>query len=452
MQDFFSEHLSSQLLVSLLVMAIVIHIILGTVTLCIYAERKISAYIQDRIGPNRTGFDFGLPFLGFLKGFLGLGQALADGLKFFLKEDYRPTNVDKVLFTLAPAIVIIPAFIGFMILPWGGVWDMPLFNLPLIGAIGGEKVFVTGAHVNVGVIYLLAVASMGAYGITLGGWASNNKYSFLGGLRATAQMISYEIPLGLALLATLLVAGSFMPEGIVRWQADNAWLILAMPLAALLFYVCSLAEANRAPFDNAEAEQELVGGYHTEYSSMRFALFFLAEYSHLITGSAFFALFFLGGYHLPMVPGLSHLTDPDTTTFLAVLAKFTVLFTKACLLVVLAMVIRWSLPRMRYDQIMQLGWQSLIPMGMVLLVVISFMVYKGWTGPVQLFIANAAVFAVVVLLQPVLGRVMGRSTANRRIPMYGSRFFPVPGTVVNTAPTDPMALEDRPVQGTVATS
>jgi NADH-quinone oxidoreductase subunit H len=242
-----------------------------------------------------------------------------------------------------------------------------------------------------------------------------------------------------------------MPEGIVRWQVNNGWLMASMPLAALLFYVCSLAEANRAPFDNAEAEQELVGGYHTEYSSMRFALFFLAEYSHLITGAAFFALFFLGGYHLPG-PGIGHLTDPDTTTFLAVIAKFTVLFTKACLLVVLAMVIRWSLPRMRYDQIMQLGWQSLIPMGMVLLVVISFMVYKGWTGPVQLFIANAAVFAVVVLLQPVLGRVMGRSTANRRIPMYGSRFFPVPGTSVNTAPTDPMALEDRPVQGTVATS
>lgn len=451
MPDFIREHLSSQLFVSLHVMAIVIHIILGTVTLCIYAERKISAYIQDRLGPNRTGFDFGLPFLSFLKGFLGLGQALADGLKFFLKEDYRPTNVDKVLFTLAPAIVIIPAFIGFMILPWGGVWDMPLLNLPLIGQIGGERVYVTGAHVNVGVVYLLAVASVGAYGITLGGWASNNKYSFLGGLRATAQMISYEIPLGLALLATLLVAGTFMPEGIVRWQVENTWLIVAMPLAAVIFYTCALAEANRAPFDNAEAEQELVGGYHTEYSSMRFALFFLAEYSHLITGAAFFALFFLGGYHIPLVPGLSHLTDPDTTTFLAVLTKFAVLFTKACLLVVLAMVIRWTLPRMRYDQIMQLGWQSLIPMGMVLLVVISFMIYKGWTSVPALFLANVLVFAGTALVQPLLAKAFGRSTANRRIPLYGSRFMPVPGTVVNTRPTDPMALEDRPVQGTVST-
>ena len=451
MPDFILEHLTSQLFVSLHVMAIVIHVILGTVTLCIYAERKISAYIQDRIGPNRTGFDFGLPFLGFLKGFLGLGQALADGLKFFLKEDFRPRNVDKILFTLAPGIVIVPAFIGFVILPWGGVWDMPAFDLPLIGPIGGERVHVTGAHINVGVVYLLAVASLGAYGITLGGWASNNKYSFLGGLRATAQMISYEIPLGLALLATLLVAGTFMPEGIVRWQADNGWLIIAMPLAAVLFYTCALAEANRAPFDNAEAEQELVGGYHTEYSSMRFALFFLAEYAHLITGAAFFALFFLGGYHLPG-PGIGHLTDPDTTTFLAVLTKFAVLFTKACLLVLLAMLIRWSLPRMRYDQIMQLGWQSLIPMGIVLLVVISYMIHQGWTSVPALFAANVAVFVGTILVQPVLARLFGRSTANRRIHLYGSRFMPVPGTEVLTAPTDPMALEDRPAQGTVSTS
>ncbi len=447
MPDFIREHMTGQLLVNLVVMAIVIHLILGMVTMCIYGERKISAYIQDRIGPNRTGLDFGLPFLGFLRGFLGLGQALADGLKFFLKEDYRPTNVDKVLFTLAPMITIVPAFIGFLILPWGGVWDMPVFDVPLIGEVGGERVFVTGAYVNVGVIYLVAVASLGAYGITLGGWASNNKFSFLGGMRATAQMISYEIPMGLALLGVLLVAGTFMPEGIVRWQVENAWTIVAMPLAAVLFYVCSLAEANRAPFDNAEAEQELVGGYHTEYSSMRFALFFLAEYAHLITGSAFFALFFLGGYHLPG-PGVGHLTDPGTTTFVAVLVKFLVLFTKAILLVVLAMVVRWTLPRMRYDQIMHLGWQSLIPMGLALVVVVSWMIHKGWTSVPALFLANVGVFMAAVLIQPLVARAFGRSTANRRIPMYGSRFMPVPGTPALTRPTNPLAIEDRPVQST----
>ncbi len=452
MTEFLQEHLTGQLIVSMIVMAIVVHVILGSVTICIYGERKISAYIQDRIGPNRTGFDFGLPFLGFLKGFLGLGQALADGLKFFVKEDYRPTNVDKVLFTLAPAICIIPALIGFVILPWGGVWNMPTFTIPLLDVtVAGGEVHVTGAHISIGVVYLLAVASMGAYGITLGGWASNNKYSFIGGLRATAQMISYEIPMGLALLAMLLVLGTFMPEQIIRHQVETGWGILSMPLAAVLFYTCALAESNRAPFDNAEAEQELVGGYHTEYSSMRFALFFLAEYAHLITGSAFFALLFLGGYHLP-IPGLSQLTSPDATSFLAVLVKFTVFFTKAMGMVFFAMLIRWTLPRMRYDQIMQLGWQSLIPVGMVLIVATSYMVYMGWTATLPLLVMNAVVFAVMLVVTPVLGKAFGRSTSNRRIPMYGSRFNPVAGTATSARPTDPMALEDRPVQGTVSTA
>lgn len=452
MADFLQEHVTGQLLVSMIVLAVVVHVILGSVTICIYGERKISAYIQDRIGPNRTGFDFGLPILSFLKGFLGLGQALADGLKFFVKEDYRPTNVDKVLFTLAPAICIVPALIGFVILPWGGVWDMPEFTIPVVDlTVGGGPVYVTGAHVSIGVVYLLAVASMGVYGITLGGWASNNKYSFIGGLRATAQMISYEIPMGLALLATLLVLGTFMPEEIVRKQVEDGWGILSMPLAAALFYVCALAESNRAPFDNAEAEQELVGGYHTEYSSMRFALFFLAEYAHLITGSAFFALLFLGGYHLPG-PGLSQLTSPENTTLLAVLIKFTVFFTKAMGMVFFAMLIRWTIPRMRYDQVMQLGWQSMIPMGMVLMISTSVMVYLGWTGVLALIAMNAGVAIVVMVAQPILSKAFGSSTGNRRIPLYGSRFNPVAGETINTSPTDPMALEDRPVQGTVQTT
>jgi len=454
MADFIQQHVTGQLLVSLIVMAVVVHVILGSVTICIYGERKISAYIQDRIGPNRTGFDFGLPALGFLKGFLGLGQALADGLKFFVKEDYRPTNVDKILFTLAPAICIVPALIGFVILPWGGVWDMPEITIPLIFmdlTVGGEAVHVAGAHISIGVVYLLAVASMGVYGITLGGWASNNKYSFIGGLRATAQMISYEIPMGLALLATLLVLGTFMPEEIVRQQVESGWGILSMPLAAVLFYVCALAESNRAPFDNAEAEQELVGGYHTEYSSMRFALFFLAEYAHLITGSAFFALLFLGGYHLP-IPGLSQLTSPENTGIIAVLVKFTVFFTKAMGMVFFAMLIRWTIPRMRYDQVMQLGWQSMIPLGMVLIVATSVMVYLGWTGMLALIVMNIAVAAVVLIAQPILSRAFGSSTGNRKIKLYGSRFNPVEGTDVSAAPTDAMALEDRPVQGTVQTT
>lgn len=444
MPESISSLFTPQLIVSLFVLAIVANVVLLSVAYSIYLERKISAYIQDRIGPNRAGFDFGQEWLrflshdGFTKGLWGLGQPMADGLKFLLKEDYRPARTDKVLFTLGPVMIIAPALIGFVIIPWGGLWE-----------VGGELVRVAGANVNVGVIYLLAVASVGVYGVTIGGWASNNKYSFLGGLRATAQMISYEIPLGMALLATLLVMGTFLPQGIIEHQARHGWGLVNMPLAALLFFISSLAESNRAPFDNAEAEQELVGGYHTEYSSMRFAMFFLAEYAHMITGMAFFTLLFLGGYQLPWISWL----QPDVygaglAGFGIVLLKFFVFFTKVMILICFQMVIRWTLPRLRYDQVMMLNWQSLIPIGLVLVVATSFMVHFGQTSWLPLFVMNVALIAGVVLVQNTLPH----STTNRRIPLYGSRFSPVPGEAVSTAPTDPMALEDRPVQGTVPTA
>ncbi len=435
--------ISPQLFVSLNVMAIVVHVILIGVAYSIYLERKISAYIQDRVGPNRVGFDFGIPQLAFLKGIFGLGQPLADGLKFILKEDYRPTNVDKVLFSLAPIIIITPALIGFMVIPWGGVWDMPLYDLPLIGKMGGQLVHVAGANVNVGIIYISAVASLGVYGVTLGGWASNNKYSFLGGLRASAQMISYEIPLGLSILAAVLLFGSFMPDRIIAHQTENGWAIFTMPVAATLFFICTLAEANRAPFDNAEAEQELVGGYHTEYSAMRFALFFLAEYAHMITGSAFFALLFLGGWSVNPL-GIGPHLDPVAGGILLVLAKAGIFFAKVFLLVCFMMVIRWTVPRLRYDQVMMLGWQALIPLALGLVIVVSVCRQNGWTSWWALLIANLVTFAVFYAFVGLLPS----PTRNRKIPLYGSRFSPVPGTTVSHAPTDPTALEDRPVQGT----
>ncbi len=444
------DWLSAQFIVSAVVLLVVVHVILIGVTLCIYLERKISAYIQDRIGPNRTGFDFGLPALGFLRGCLGLGQSLADGIKLLLKEDYTPGRVDKVLFTLAPAVIIIPALIGFAVIPWGGIWVLPDFTIPLLNLeVSGGPVVVAGANVNIGIIYLIAAASLGVYGVTLGGWASNSKYSFLGGLRATAQMLAYEIPLGLALLAVLLVVGSIMPEPIIRYQVENGWLILSQPVAAVLFFTAALAEANRAPFDNAEAEQELVGGYHTEYSSMRFGLFLLAEYCHVITSSAFFALLFLGGYHLPLIPWLS----PEATTFLAVLAKCLVYGAKVTLLVCFVMLVRWTLPRMRFDQVMMMAWQAVIPIALVVVVVTSLVVYLGigrslglpWGESIPLLAANLVMILGLLAAYPLLPRY----NPNRKTALYGSRFSPVPGELVSTAPTEAMALEDRPVQGPV---
>lgn len=435
--------ITAQLIVSIVVLLVMVHVVLIACAYFIYLERKISAYIQDRIGPNRTGFDFGLPLLAPLKGMLGLGQSLADGIKFLLKEDYAPNNVDKYLFTLAPVAIIVPALVGFAVIPWGGVWDCPTFTIPLLNwTIQGGLVRVTGAPVNVGVIFLLAVASLGVYGVTLGGWASNNKYSFLGGLRATAQMLAYEIPLGASLMCVLLLTGSLVPERIIGYQMTHGWMIFSQPLACAIFFLAILAEANRAPFDNAEAESELVGGYHTEYSAMRFALFFLAEYAHMFTSSAFFALLFLGGYHLPLIPGLS----PEAVGIGAVLAKFLVYLLKVILIVCFMMVVRWTVPRLRYDQVMMMGWQAVIPLSVLVMILTSVMVYLDLTGLVPMLLANAALLAVVLGIQPMLPRY----NPNRKIPLYGSRFNPVPGERVSTRPTDAIALEDRPVEGALA--
>jgi len=430
--------MTAQLLVSVIVIVLVIHLMLIFVAYFVQMERKVSAYIQDRVGPNRTGFDFGLPALKFLRGALGMGQPLADGLKFMLKEDYTPNRVDKVLFTLAPIVVVAPALMGFVVIPWGGIWNCPDISIPFLNVtIPGGPVTIAGASVNIGIVYLLAVASLGVYGVTLGGWASNNKYSFLGGLRATAQMISYEIPMGLALLAALLVYGTFHTTGIISHQVDGGWMIFSQPVVALIFFITGLAEANRAPFDNAEAEQELVGGYHTEYSSMRFALFFLAEYAHLFTSAAFFALLFLGGYHLPFVS----LTDPASTSFLAVIVKFAVFLAKVVLIVFFGMVVRWSIPRLRYDQVMMMAWQGLIPVSLALVVMVSALSYFNLVSIVPLLVGNIAIALLTVACVPLIAK----GTKNHRVPLYGSRFSPVEGEFVQTAPRDPTATADRPV-------
>ena len=271
------EFVTPQLIASAITIFTVLHIALISAAYLILLERKICAWVQDRIGPNRVG-----P--------LGLLQPIADGLKLFTKEEFMPRGADKFLFILAPGLAVIPAFIGFAVLPFAGTLD--LSSIPFLGLSG--TVNIVGADVNIGIIYILATASLGVYGVGIGGWASNNKYSFLGGLRASCQMISYEIPMGLCLLCVILAAGTVRPYELIQQQIDGSWFLLQQPLTALLFYVCLLAEANRAPFDLSEAEQELVGGWHTEYSSMKWALFFMGEYVHVFVGSALFAILFMG--------------------------------------------------------------------------------------------------------------------------------------------------------------
>lgn len=450
--------INAQLLISIFMILTVVHLLLVAAGMSIYFERKISAYIQDRIGPNRVGFDFGLPFLSFLKGMWGLGQFLADGLKMMLKEEYSPKGADKALFNLAPMVVVIPALIGFAVIPWGGVISLPE-TINLFGLVmQGGDVLVGAANINVGIIYLLAIGSLGVYGIVLAGWASNNKYAFLGSLRASAQMISYEIPLGLSLLTALLMVGSLMPEAMIQYQSTHGWLMFSQPLAALIVFICFLAEANRAPFDNAECEQELVAGFHTEYTSMRFGLFPLSEYAHVASGSAVFTLLFLGGYHLPLhlIGGPEgHLLSPENTTILAAILKFHVFIAKTLAMVFMVILVRWTIPRLRFDQVMQTAWQTVIPLSIVIVVVNSVMVHLSdryisvtkisLNSLPAMLVANVLIAVVVLGFFPILPR---RST-NHKVRLAGSRFSPLEGEDVITHPTLGFAREDRPVQGSL---
>lgn len=369
--------------VSLVMIGALLGVILTVVAYSIYFERKISAWIQDRVGPNRVGPR-------------GLLQPLADGVKFLLKEDIIPSGADKPIFLLAPCIVFVPAMIAFAVIPWAGKVE-----------VGGATVLAQVASVDVGLLYILAVAGIGVYGAVLGGWASNNKYSFIGGLRSTAMMLSYEIPLGLSLLVVLLVAGELRLERIVDYQIENGWLILSQPIAFMVMLVCVFAENNRLPFDLAESEQELIGGFHTEYSAMKFALFFLGEYAHMITGSALMTALFLGGWHLPF--GLSL---PGDHSIGAALWRFVIYWIKVSGFLFIFMWVRWTLPRFRFDQLMSLTWRTLVPLTMGLVLVTGAMLYFGLGRWWQLLIANAAVLGFIyktVLLKPS-PRMTGRQS------------------------------------------
>ncbi len=318
---------------------IVFALILAIIPVLLWAERKVSAWIQDRIGPNRVG-----PF--------GLLQPLADVLKFLFKEEVIPTAAEKWLFLAAPVLTLVPAFLTFAAVPVGD--PIRLF---------GREVKLQLASLNVGLLYIFAVGSLGAYGLVFGAWASNNKFSLLGGLRAAAQLVSYEVSLGLSVVGVLMLTGSLRLEDVVAAQSGTflgfipKWNLIAQPIGFLIFVVAAFAETNRLPFDLAEAEQELVAGYHTEYSAMKFALFFMAEYAHMITAGALLTCLFLGGW---TVPGLKSLGLGPLLLGAIQLLAFAL---KTGFVLFLYIWVRWTLPRFRYDQLMNLGWKVFFPLG-----------------------------------------------------------------------------------------
>ncbi len=300
-----------------------------------YGERKIAAVIQDRIGPNRAG-----PW--------GLLQPMADGVKFFMKEEIIPKSADKWLFLIGPSIFMMTALMTSAVIPWGKSFYF-----------GGREFSLQVADLNVGILYILAVVSIGGYGIMIGGWASNNKFALLGALRASSQMISYEIPLGMALVALLLMSGSLSLRDIVDMQQGFHWNVFYQPLGFLIFLICTFAECNRAPFDLPESESELVGGYHTEYSSMKLGLFLFAEYINMFIASALIACLFFGGYHFPGLESLN--LSPN----MAAVVSIVVMFAKIFFFIFFFMWVRWTLPRFRFDQLMRIGWKILIPLSIL---------------------------------------------------------------------------------------
>jgi len=318
--------------------------VLLTVAYATYAERKIIGHMQVRLGPMRTGWH-------------GLLQPIADGVKLFFKEEIIPSQSSKFAFLLAPLVALIPAFIAFAVIPFGDNVTIFGYTVPLQIAAYYDQVGQQVFDVNVGVLYILAMASLGVYGVVLAGWSSNNKYSLLGGLRAAAQMISYELAAGLAIISVFMLSESLSLHKIVADQADGAWYIFKQPLAFVIFFICSLAEINRTPFDLPEAETELVSGFITEYSSMKYAMFFMAEYANMITVCAVTTTLFLGGWHGPAFL-------PGWFWFVA----------KVYFLIFCCMWIRATYPRYRYDQLMHLGWKVFLPLTLLNVVVTGIVV------------------------------------------------------------------------------
>src|SRR5688572_18862195 len=316
-----------------------------------WAERKVAAVIQDRRGPNRAG-----PF--------GLLQPLADGLKLFMKEEIIPSAASKFLFIAGPALAMITALMTSAVIPWG----------PSIHVFGRD-INLQIADINIGVLFIFGVVSMGVYGIMIGGWASNNKFSLLAALRGASQVISYELPMGISLITLLLLTGSLKMSVIVGGQIDSVYYVVYMPLGFFIFLVCAFAECNRTPFDLPEAENELNFGYHQEYSSMKLGFYLFAEYINMFISSVVMATLFWGGYDIPFVSDAG-LTESIGQNWTAVLQTVS-LFAKVLFFIFLFMWVRWTIPRFRYDQLMNLGWKVLIPLALFNMVLTAVLVLTG---------------------------------------------------------------------------
>jgi NADH-quinone oxidoreductase subunit H len=378
------------LLLSIIVkMLAVFTVYMVGVAMLTLAERKVSAWIQDRHGPNRV--------------LRGWGQPLADGVKNFMKEETLPGMVNKPLFILAPALAFIPAMTTWAVIP---------FAAPLQTCYG--RIDMVLANLPIGFLFTLAISSLGVYGIVLAGWSSNNKYALLGGLRSSAQMISYEIAMGMSTIPVLILAGDVSLNTIVREQAHQGWHVFTLTIAFFIFFISAFAETNRLPFDLPEAESELIAGYHTEYSAMKFSLFFIAEYANMVTASALMATLYFGGWTMPGLDGASY-------SFLPWLLTLGVFLGKTLFFLFTFMWIRWTVPRFRYDQLMSLGWKVLLPLALAYIVIVAgatlaldrLYMPRGYSFGLALFGMNI-VLVILLFLIVDRGRIISPASARVR--------------------------------------
>jgi NADH-quinone oxidoreductase subunit H len=364
---------------TLISIVVVMGAILGGALYLVLLERKVSAWVQDRIGPNRVGK-------------YGLFQPIADAFKLLFKEDLMPERVDKVLFMAAPAIAVTTSMLAFAVVPFGRTTVPPSPSTPnyeqALVDYYQTYPFAIAPRVDIGIVFIFAVTSLTVYAVILSGWSSNNKFSFIGGLRSSAQLVSYEIPMGMSILGVVLMAGSLNLERIIQVQALAGWNIFFQPLAFLLFMVSAFAECNRLPFDLPEAEQELVGGYHTEYSGLKFVFFYLGEYTHLITTSFLFVILFFGGWHFPLIAPAGEG---------GAIIKLLVMLVKVSFFILFYLLIRWTIPRFRFDQLMGLAWKVLIPLALVNVVCVMVVKQLNWK-PWLLLPLSIAIFLGAALL------------------------------------------------------